>query len=60
MKIYLMTQKQMQVITDHICQLSKELELPRHRSKCSEVNNQIAQLQCIDFDAERLMKGGGK
>ena len=44
-KVYLITEEQMKSITGHICQMSKEIEDPRLQRKCSQVNNELAQLR---------------
>jgi hypothetical protein len=47
-KVYLLTDEQMQEITDKICQLSREAEETSVVRKASEVNNMLAQLPSIE------------
>ena len=46
-KVYLLTDEQMQEITDKVCQMSREAEETSVVRKASEVNNMLAQLPSI-------------
>lgn len=68
-KVYLLTDEQMQEITDKICQMSREAEETSVVRKASEVNNMLAMLpsitdrETLDVVIDKLvkaMKGGGQ